>query len=75
MNIDSNIDENIVASSDEVADSTSIPFQACRRTHASQETCEKCEIPMSMFGLSALGYCRNMAGSVEAPYVDIKGSF
>ena len=75
-----------MASSSEVAglnqlNTPPLPFQACRRTYDGHEKCESPSLE-PVFGLSVLGYCRNMAmqhGGFclrgPAPYVDIKGSF
>ena len=76
-----------MASSGEVADCIQLntpplplPSQACRRTYSGHETHEKHERPSlePVFGLSILGYCRNMAvqhgglhGGGPAPSVDI----
>ena len=81
--------KGLLVSSGEVADCNQmntppliLPFQACRRTYGSSKTHKKGERPSlePVFGLSVLGYCRNMAvqhGGLcrrgPAPYVDIKG--
>ena len=59
--------QDLVASTGEVADCNqlitpplTLPFPAGRRTYDGYETCEK-----PVFSLYILGYCRNMARSVE----------
>ncbi len=65
---------DLVASSGEVADCTglnipslALPFAQCRTTYGGYKTCMKHERPYlkPLFGLSILGYCRNIGDSME----------
>lgn len=63
--------------------SLTLPIQACMRTYSGHETHEKHKRLLEpVFGLSNLGYCRNMAVEHDGllkrgstPSIDIKGSF